>query len=62
MTIKTTDTTIKAVATHQTSQKGNSTNQQPCRLCSGANNHSGDCQACFNCGRMGHTSIKSEQY
>ena len=37
-------------------QKRNNTNQQPCTHCKRANHQPQDCQACFNCGRLEHTS------
>ena len=37
-------------------QNRNNTNQQPCRHCNRTNHQSGDFQACFNCGRLGHMS------
>ena len=36
----------------------NNTNQQPCRHCNRTNPQSRDCQAYFDCGRLGHMSRK----
>ena len=37
-------------------QNRNNTNQQPYKHCNRTNHQSGDCQACFNCGSLGHMS------
>ena len=43
-------------------QNRNNTSQQPFRHCNRTNHQSRDCQACFNCGRLGHMSRNVEHH